>query len=400
MNPRAITRGGGEEALLSGYCERLLESGIPLLRGCVAQRTLHPIYTANSLEWWRGREEVQLDRFETADEETSEAWMHSPFRHMVETESPRLRVRLDKTNAAPPFPLLAELREQAATDYLALATHYGEAEELGPVNGIISSWTTDAAGGFSDRAARELEAALPTFALAMKSASTYRIASGVIRTYLGRDAGRRVLQGKIGRGSADTIRSVLWYCDLQGFTKIAETMARDQIIAMLNAYFECVVEPVDARGGEVLKFMGDGLLAIFTLDDDFDVCRSALDAAEEALGRIAELNAARAEGGLPVLVFNLALHFGDVSYGNIGARERLDFTVVGPAVNEASRIEAMCRSLERDLVISSSFARAGGRCTDRLVSLGRYALRGVREPQELFTLLPRDDAPPAEGGTD
>ena len=146
--------------------------------------------------------------------------------------------------------------------------------------------------------------------------------------------------------------------------------------------------------------MGDGLLAIFTLDDDFDVCRSALDAAEEALGRIAELNAARAESGLPVLVFNLALHLGDVSYGNIGARERLDFTVVGPAVNEASRIEAMCRSLERDLVISSSFARAGGRCTDRLVSLGRYALRGVREPQELFTLLPRDDAPPSEDGSD
>ena len=359
----------------------------------MAQRTLHPLYAGNSFEWWRGRSEVQLDRFEAASEQSSEVWRQSPFHHMVETGSPRLRVRLDKPNDGPRFPILADLRDKGATDYLALAMPFGEAEELGPVNGIISSWTSDAKGGFSDDEAQELENLLPIFALAMKSASTYRIASGVIRTYLGGDAGRRVLQGKIGRGSADTIQAVLWYGDLQGFTNVAETMPRDQIIAMLNAYFECMVEPVHARGGEVLKFMGDGLLAIFKLDRDADVCRSALYAAEEALGRVDALNVARAKGGMPVLAFNLALHLGDVSYGNIGARDRLDFTVVGPAVNEASRIEAMCRSLERNLTVSSSFAAAGGRFTDRLISLGRYALRRVRAPQELFTLLPRDDGP-------
>ena len=346
----------------------------------------------DSFERRRGRREVEVERFESATAETSEVWMTSPFRHMMETETPRLRVRLDEPKATPPFPLLAELRDEGATDYLALAMPFGEAEELGPFDGIITSWTSDARSGFSDVEAQEIEGLLPMFALAMKGASTYQIASGVIRTYLGADAGRRVLQGKIMLGSADTIRAVLWYCDLQGFTKIAETMPRDQIIAMLNGYFECVVDPVHAHGGEVLKFMGDGLLAIFKLEDAENVCRSALDAAEKALRRIAMLNAARAADGLPVLVFNLALHLGDVSYGNIGARDRLDFTVVGPAVNEASRIEAMCRSLERDLIVSSSFAEASRGCTDRLVSLGRYALRGVRAPQELFTLLPREAA--------
>ena len=158
---------------------------------------------------------------------------------------------------------------------------------------------------------------------------------------------------------------------------------------MLDDYFECMVTTVHESGGEVLKFMGDGLLAIFNLRDDAESCRAALEAADRVLGRIAQLTVSRRDAGLPVSGLYVALHIGDVMYGNIGARDRLDFTVVGPAVNEVSRIEAMCRALEQSLVVSSAFAEAAAGSADRLVSLGRYALRGVRKPQELFTL---DDA--------
>ena len=287
--------------------------------------------------------------------------------------------------------MLDELREQGATDYLAFLTAFGERNRLGAVDGMLSSWTSDASGGFEDADVTAIEQLLPVVAVVVKSASTYRIAKSVAQTYLGSDAGRRVLKGEIQRGSVETIRAVLWYCDLQGFTKIAETTPLEELIAMLNDYFTCMVDPVHDRGGEVLKFMGDGLLAIFKLDEAIKVCRSALDAAEEAMDRVAKLNVERRAEGRPVTEFSLSLHLGDVMYGNIGSRDRLDFTVVGPAVNEVSRIEAMCTSLDRNLIISSAFAREAGHCTDRLVSLGRYALRGIRQPQELFTLVPSED---------
>ena len=201
-----------------------------------------------------------------------------------------------------------------------------------------------------------------------------------------------MLSGEIDRGTGSTIHAALWYCDLQGFTRLAETTPRDQLLGMLDDYFECMVTTVHDFGGHVLKFMGDGLLAIFNLDDDAESCRAALDAAERVIERLAELTAQRSAAGLPATGFYIALHFGDVMYGNIGARRRLDFTVVGPAVNEISRIEAMCRALEQSLVISSAFAETARESADRLVSLGRYALRGVRRPQELFTLdVPDDD---------
>jgi adenylate cyclase len=183
---------------------------------------------------------------------------------------------------------------------------------------------------------------------------------------------------------------VLWYSDLRGFTKIAESLPSEELIQFLNEYFECLVDPVHERGGQVLKFMGDSVLAIFPVDSGPDVCRTALDASDDALERVKALNVRRKADGLTTTEIYVAMHLGDVNYGNIGSRDRLDFTVVGPAVNEVTRIEDMCRTLEQTVVISSAFAEAAGGCTDRLVSLGRYALRGVRQPQELFTLVRQD----------
>ena len=383
--------GTPEVDLLGGFCDRLVEAGIPLMRTMIAQPTLHPVVAARGFHWRRNGNGAVQEDWERTVAEAGEEYKQSPFFYMLETGTTRLRRRLERGNEPLEFPLLEKFHDEGGTDYLAVRTEFGEADQLGPVRGLLSSWTSDGPSGFSDEDLTAIEQLLPVLALVFKGASTYRIANSVAETYLGAEAGRRVLHGEIERGSFETIDAVLWYCDLQGFTKISETTPIGDIIEMLNAYFECMVEPIHAHGGEVLKFMGDGFLAFFKLDDTLNVCRGALDAADEALARVAELNRTRGAAGQPITEFSLALHLGNVMYGNIGSRDRLDFTVVGPAVNEVSRIEAMCGSLDRDVVISSAFYAAADECRGRLVSLGRYALRGVGRPQELFTLLSPDD---------
>ena len=185
--------------------------------------------------------------------------------------------------------------------------------------------------------------------------------------------GRRVLAGRIARGVADRINTVLWFSDLRGYTKITDTAAPEQIIPLLNDYAEAVISAIHDAGGDVLKLIGDGTLAIFEASDPGQACRCALDAAGSASTRIAEVNARRTAAGLPVTQAYLALHVGEVLYGNIGSPERLDFTVVGPAVNEVGRIAAMCRSVERDVLLSPAFAAAAhDEDRARLVSVGRY----------------------------
>jgi adenylate cyclase len=209
----------------------------------------------------------------------------------------------------------------------------------------------------------------------------------VLETYLGRDAGHRVLAGEIERGSAEAIRAVIWFSDLRGFTKLADSLPRDVLIAALDDYLEAMAAPVHANDGQILKFMGDGLLATFDLTgrDDAAVCQDALAAAVQLRAAVPALNEARKAAGKPIMEFGLALHLGDVFYGNIGASDRLDFTVIGPAVNEASRIQALCRSLDRNILISSTFQETAD-SKRGLESLGFHALRGVQEPRELFGL--------------
>jgi len=386
--------GASRHRLLGDLAARMVNAGLPLQRAYVVQPTLHPVIGAHGFEWLRREEKATQQDFARRGEVPSDMWLRSPFHHMLTSQKRSLRRRLEDSNQPSDFPMLDDLRAQGATDYYAVATSFGDGGGIGSISGILSSWTSDRPGGFGEADIEAIDLLLPVLALAIKAATTATIASNVAEAYLGRDAGRRVLSGEIQRGSVETIRAVLWYCDLQGFTKIADSSPRDQLIPLLNDYFEVMVKALEGQGGQVLKFMGDGLMAIFRLDDgnDEQVCNVALDAAEQALAGVAELNTARAEAGLPTTSFSLALHLGDVMYGNVGSPDRLDFTVVGPAVNEVSRIEAMCGSLDRALIISSAFASAAGRYTDRLASLGRYALRGVRRPQELFTLVSDADA--------
>ncbi|HEX6011159.1 MAG TPA: adenylate/guanylate cyclase domain-containing protein, partial [Geminicoccaceae bacterium] len=252
---------------------------------------------------------------------------------------------------------------------------------------VCSSWSTDAPSGFADGQVGALTRLVPALALAVKCASLARIAGTLVETYLGRDAGRRVLSGRIARGVAERIEAVLWFSALRGYTRITDEAPPEQVIPLLNDYAEAVIAAVHEAGGDVLKLIGDGTLAIFQADDPARACRSALAAEARMRERVAALNARRAAAGLPVTGVYLGLHVGEVFYGNVGSQERLDFTVVGPAVNEVARIAAMCRSAERDVLLSAAFAaaaREGDRA--RLVSVGRYALRGVGRAQELFTL--------------
>lgn len=220
--------------------------------------------------------------------------------------------------------------------------------------------------------------------LALKSAANRRLAHDLLAAYLGRDAGGRVLSGEIQRGSLQRIDAVICYFDLTGFTSLAERIPGPDLIAMLNAYFAVVVAAIHDRGGHVLKFMGDGLLAMF--DQGAPAARAALDAAAALTAQIGALNSERSADGLPVAGFTLALHAGEIFYGNIGAETRLDFTVIGPAVNLTARLSDMHRALGRTVILSEPVYRAARGGPHDLVSLGRYMLRGVSRPLELFTL--------------
>jgi adenylate cyclase len=379
--------GRRELELLEGFCAGAVAVELPLARAVVGIDTLHPVLEGRIFEWQRDASGPTQSEYGRLDPDSSnDKWLQSPFHRLYESGATTLRHRLG--NAELEFPVLEDLRRRGMTDYVAMVNRFGADGAIGMMDCTFSSWATDCPGGFVDADLAALEFLVPCLALAIKSASIARITETLVETYLGRDAGHRVLRGHIERGVAEKISAVLWFSDLQGFTRITDTAPPTQIIPLLNDYADAVVSALRGQGGEVLKFMGDGILAIFDAAAPADACRQAIDAAEDAVRRVAALNQRRQVEGQPVTRFYLGLHVGEVFYGNIGSFDRLDFTVVGPAVNETSRIAAMCRSLDQRVLLSPAFAAAAGNARQRLVSVGRYALRGVQRPQELFTLDP------------
>lgn len=382
--------GQGELDLLQRFCERALAEGLPLCRALVGVDTLHPVLEGSVFAWQReGEDRIRQSDYARSDTKGGgEKWLRSPFHRLVESGESMIRRRLDTHYNGGEFPILDELRDQGVTDYVAIVNRFGADARIGEIDYVFSSWATDRGGGFTERDIAALRFLVPHMALAVKSASFARIAETLVNTYLGRDAGRRVLEGHITRGIADRINATLWFSDLENFTRIADTAPPTEIIPLLNDYAGALVAAIHGQDGDVLKFIGDGILAVFSKGDAETRCRQALAAAADARERVAKLNAARAAEGKPATNFYLGLHVGEVFFGNIGSVDRLDFTVVGPAVNETSRIAAMCRSLDQQVLLSSAFAGAAPGCREGLVSVGRYALRGVAMPQELFTLDP------------
>lgn len=379
-------RGADLDSLLAGFCEGLRELGIPLWRGHIAMRTLHPSFEALTYRWLR-EEGVQRDDIAHTDHVTDQ-WRHSPFFHMLETDNFAIRRRLTGPDARADFPLLEEFRDQGATDYVARIMPFGISGTNDGRAGVLTSWATDRAGGFRDEEIAILDRLQPRFALTIKSILAEEITRNVADTYIGPEAGRRILSGEIRRGSVEVIHAVILFADLRSFTAITDQVPRDELVPMLDDYLECMTRPIVEFGGQVLKFLGDGLLATFDLSDvaSASICRTSLDAALQVLRRTDELNDVRAAAGKPTMAVDLALHLGDVLYGNVGALDRLDFTVIGPAVNEASRIENLCDTTGRRLLVSRTFAAEATQCTGRLASVGEHQLRGLDRTQELFTV--------------
>jgi adenylate cyclase len=367
------------------FCTRLVAEGLPLARAQLFIDTLHPVYSGRGYYWQAVKGATVATEYNTptAEEELAR-WRRSAFYHMIETGSAVLHRRLT-SESGDEFPFLGELHAAGMTDYFAVIDRFGRDGIIGEMDGVYSSWVSDARQGFGEDQIATVRRLTPCLALAIKSATLGRIAKTLVETYLGRDPGRRVLEGSITRGRSTSIEAVLWFSDLRGYTNICDRVQPNEIIPFLNDYAETVISAIHDEGGDVLKLIGDGTLAMFTAEDRTSACRSALAAARKTIERTGELKRRRATSGLAETDLYLALHVGEVVYGNFGSRERLDFTVVGPAVNEVSRIASMCRLVDQPILMSSAFHAALGP-EQQLVSVGRYALRGVSRSQHLYTL--------------
>jgi adenylate cyclase len=380
--------GKPETALVDGFCERVVACGVPIFRAMVFIDTLHPVHEGRVFRWDRGKPEVTLTEYgRTTEGEALERWRSSPLYRLLESGESVLRLRLDAPGE-PEYAIFPDLRALGVTEYVAMVNRFAADGVIGEMDCVYYTWLTDRAGGFEDAEVLALKRLAPFLGLAVKSASLARIAETLVETYLGRDAGRRVLSGRIARGVPDKIEAVLWFSDLRNYTRISDTSPPEQIIPMLDDYADAIISAVHEFDGDVLKLIADGTLAIFPTGDRGNASVAALNAARAARRAVAELNASRTSEGLPATDMYLGLHIGEVFYGNIGSKERLDFTVIGPAVNEVSRIAAMCRSVDQPLLMSAPFAALVSSPEHPIVSVGRFALRGVGRAQELFTLDP------------
>lgn len=373
--------------LFDEYAWRLVAAGIPAMRLTAHVGTLHPQFTGFGVQWWRDAG-YTTDTAILHEVRDTRGYLANSIRCCIEFGE-TIRRRLDGPPDGLDFPVLAELRAQGGTDYLAL-----------PVEGVRGrrfalTYVTDRPGGFAERELDDLRRLSDLLAMLLASHGQARIARNLLGAYLGARTGERVLDGQVRRGQGEEIRVVIWSSDLRGFTERSDRLSGQQTITLLNAFFEAQAQAIAAHDGEILKFMGDGLLAIFTVEDALftgHATRSALAAAYEATAAVRRLVRHPALAGEPPLQMVVALHLGPVVYGNIGAADRLDFTVIGPAVNLTSRMEAVGKQREIELITSAAFAAA---YDGPLQSLGPHTLRGLAGAHELFT-LPSDGT--AESG--
>ena len=360
---------GGLPSFFAELCDRLAAAGLPLWRGSLGLERLHPEETGSNVIWRDGS--LTREVRPRAGILTSDVYLRSPTYVVDETGRPfrcRLAAEGDRD-----MPLLRELRAEGATDYVMIPLAFADTTRT-----AVMSFATKAPGGFGDAEIAALDLAARLASPYAERAVLRKIAVDLLAAYLGPAAGRRVFDGHVERGDVETITAAVWFCDLRGFTALSERLPRREVIDLLNRFFDAAGGAVEDRGGEILKFMGDGLLAVFPVEgDQAATCARALDAAAAA-GVAVEALAAE---GCPALRFGLALHLGEVEFGNIGTRRRLDFTAIGPAVNHASRLEALTKELGEPVLASAAFARAAGRPMRRL---GSFALRGVEGEVEVF----------------
>jgi adenylate cyclase len=367
--------------MMAETCERLVQAGLPLWRVGVFVRTLHPdIYGRNFV--WRPGAEVVVGTVDFDIRNTPE-FRNSPLA-IVFAEGQEVRCRLDDP-ASEHVPFFDDMRAEGVTDYIALPLLFTD----GSIN--ASSWTTKQPGGFSGDELAALKTVVVPLARVIEIISLRRTASILLDTYVGNRAGQRILGGQIRRGHTDTMDAAIWLSDLRGFTALSDRLPAETVVDILNGYFDCQVSSIKTHGGEVLKFMGDGLLAVFPIDeyvgDVQEVCSRVLEAARESRASVEAMHYPIGDV-VERFRFGVALHVGRILYGNIGGGDRLDFTCIGPAVNLAARLEKIAGRLSRTIVASAGFA---GICAGGWTDLGEFPIAGFSKAERVYGLM--DETP-------
>jgi adenylate cyclase len=365
--------------VMAALCDRLVDCGIPLWRAAVFVRTLHPQVTGRRFLWRKDHgvevSELLFERLETPE------FQDSPVARVYACGA-AIRRRFVGNRHAADFTVLRDLRAEGVSDYLASPLRFTD----GTIH--VATWATRHPDGFADEHVAGIEAIMAPLTRVAEIRALTRTANTLLDTYVGRQAGGRILSGKIQRGDTETIHAAIWLSDMRGFTALADRLPPQRLTDLLNRYFDCQVPAIVDRGGEVLKFIGDGLLAIFPVagdrTDTRNVCSNALAAAIDARTNIAELGAFTGVEGVDEVRFGLALHLGDVLYGNIGGGNRLDFTCIGPAVNLAARLEKLAGKLGESVLASAAFAR---HCDTPMRSIGEFSLPGSGGGQTIYSLV-------------
>ena len=366
-------------AMLQALSERLLAGGVPLARSTTHIRTLHPEFRGVTRVWWRGGG-VEEDTPRHGVENTP-SFLGSPLEHVIRSRDWLIR-RLDAAAEAE-VPMLAELRARGLTHYAMAPLVFSD----GIVNAV--SWATDAPEGFSARDIAILHAVAPAFELVAEPKALRRIGSELLATYVGRDPATRIMAGAVQRGDAERIRAAIMVTDLRDFTTLSDELPEARVLDLLNLYFDCVVPAVRTEGGDVLKFIGDGVLAVFRADGDpGSACGAAFRAARAALEALASARQVDPLSGDLPLHMGVALHFGEVAYGNVGSGSRLDFTTIGRDVNLVARLERLCAPLERELLTSEEFA---AELDEPLFEIGHFDFKGFRRRRAVFGLVDAAD---------
>jgi adenylate cyclase len=368
--------------LMAEVCERMVEAGLPLWRVGIFVRTLHPEIFGRNFIWKPGAEvEFGTVDFKILDSPD----FHSSPLFIVFQQGIEVRARVDDPQSNR-FPIVAEMRAEGVTDYIALPLLFTD----GAVH--ASSWTTRQPGGFTDEQLAALRQITTPLARVIEIISLRRQASSLLDTYVGNRAGERIMGGQIRRGHTESMNAAVWLSDLRGFTALSDRLPSETVVDILNQYFDCQVAAIRSHGGEVLKYMGDGLLAVFPIDeyvdDEQQVCSRVLEAAQQSRASVAELEYPIGDT-IERFRFGVALHVGRILYGNIGGGNRLDFTCIGPAVNLAARLEKIASRLHRTVVASEGFA---GICRGGWSDLGEFPIAGFAKAERVFGLVDETSA--------
>jgi adenylate cyclase len=375
------------EEILEKTCMQLHAAGIPIARAQIGFKVLHPLFDAQTLTWKLNQ---KVERNDFIYSENRDPWRKSPMFYLVVNQISHMRRKLTGEEAILDFEILEALKTDGYTDYLAFLVPFSEktvinknAEEL-ENSGIVGSWSTSRKTGFSEKDIQALKRIEQRLAVAFKINIQTQITENILSAYLGPDAGSQVLNGNIQRGDGETIYAVLWYSDMRDSTSLANDMSGKEFLQALNTYFESTAGAVLNHGGEVLRFIGDAVLAIFPIRDEGATpraCKSAMKAALEARTNMEEANQKRQDDNRPALDFGLGLHIGKVLFGNIGVPERVEFSVIGRAANEVARIESLTKELDRPTLVSSDFAR---NISGDWVDAGEHLLKGLDRPLQVY----------------